>query len=128
MDILRIHVIAPGNGGKTDRYTWTQTLSELSVVIELPKGTITKQLVVEMKNKRLKVAIKGGAVLVDGELYARVVVDDSCWTLEDGCELNINLQKENRMEWYVMCYCVSHWWYMYVIVCVIVCVLCVCYW
>ena len=36
MDILRIHVIAPGNGGKTDRYTWTQTLSELSVVIELP--------------------------------------------------------------------------------------------
>jgi len=94
----------PGNGGKTDRYTWTQTLSELSVVIELPKGTITKQLVVEMKNKRLKVAIKGGAVLVDGELYARVVVDDSCWTLEDGCELNINLQKENRMEWW-KCVC-----------------------
>ena len=79
---------------------WTQTLSEVNVVIELPKGTVTKQLLVEMKNKRLKVLLKGSnIVLVDGELYNRVVVDDSCWTLEDGYELNINLQKENKMEW-----------------------------
>lgn len=89
-----------GNGGTTDRYVWTQTLSELNVVIELPRGTKTKQLSVEIKNRTLKVAFKNGEVLVDGELYNRVVVDECCWTLEDGYELNINLQKENKVEWW----------------------------
>ncbi len=44
-------------------------------------------------------AIKGGATLVNGEFYNRVIVDDSFWTLEDG-EVVINLQKDNKMEWW----------------------------
>lgn len=44
-------------------------------------------------------ALKGGATIINGELHKRVVVDDSFWTVEDG-ELVINLQKDNKMEWW----------------------------
>ncbi len=31
-----------GNGGTTDKYTWTQTLSEVTVNISIPEGTTSK--------------------------------------------------------------------------------------
>ena len=37
--------------------------------------------------------------MVEGSFFARVVVDDSLWTVEDG-ELVITLQKENTMQWW----------------------------
>lgn len=98
-----------GNGGRTDRYVWTQTLSELTVNIPLPAGTKAKMLVVDMRNTHLNVKIKGGGaaggdkVLVADELHKRIIVDDSLWTIEDN-ELCITLQKENRMEWW-KCVC-----------------------
>lgn len=89
-----------GNGGKTDKYVWTQTLSELTVAIHLPPDTKTKMLDVQIKNTSLKVSIKGNPTpIVQGELHKRIVVDDSLWTLEDG-DLVINFQKDNRMEWW----------------------------
>ncbi|CAN0119289.1 unnamed protein product, partial [Ectocarpus fasciculatus] len=33
-------------------------------------------------------------------MYNKVKVDDSFWTLEDGKEISIALQKENQMEWW----------------------------
>jgi hypothetical protein len=91
---------APGNGGKTDRYVWAQSLSELTVTVPVPIGTKLKMLDVDIKNKRLRVGIKGQPPLIDGELHKRVIVDDSLWTLEDGREIIINLQKDNKMEWW----------------------------
>ena len=89
-----------GNGGKTDKYVWTQTLSELTVNIHLPPGTKTKMLDVQIKNSSIKVSIKGqGSPIVQGELHKRVMVDDSLWTLEDG-DLVITFTKENKMEWW----------------------------
>lgn len=89
-----------GNGGRTERYVWMQTLSELTVNIPVPANTKTKMLTVEITNKTVKVAIKGSAQpLVSGELHKRVIVDDSIWTLEDG-EVVLSLQKENKMEWW----------------------------
>ena len=46
---------AIGNGGKTDKYVWTQQLSDLNVVVYLPSGTKTKMLDVKITNNRLKV-------------------------------------------------------------------------
>lgn len=89
-----------GNGGRTDTYVWTQTLQELNVVIAVPPGTKTRQVVVDIKNRHLKVGLKGEAPIIDGELQKRVIVDDSFWTLEDNKEIAINLQKDNKMEWW----------------------------
>ena len=44
-----------GNGGRTDKYTWTQTLSEVTVYIPLPSGVKSKMLNVDIKNTKLKV-------------------------------------------------------------------------
>jgi hypothetical protein len=46
---------ALGNGGKTDKYTWTQQLADLSVVVPVPPGTKTKMLDIKITNNRLKV-------------------------------------------------------------------------
>lgn len=91
--------LAPGNGGRTDKYVWIQTLSELTVNIPVPAGTKTKMLDIEISNKRLRVGIKGQPPLINGELHKRVVVDDSFWTLEDS-DVVLNLQKDNKMEWW----------------------------
>lgn len=53
----------------------------------------------EITNKRIKVGLKGAEPIVNGELHKRVIVDDSLWTLEDN-EVVLNLQKENKMEWW----------------------------
>lgn len=90
-----------GNGGTTDKYTWTQTLSEVSISVPLPADTKTKNLSVDIKNTSLKITLKSTPpiVLVDGPLHKRVIVDDSLWTIEDG-ELALTLQKDNKMEWW----------------------------
>ena len=48
-------VAAEGNGGRTDKYVWTQTLSELTVTVPLPPGTKAKMLDVDIRNTSLKV-------------------------------------------------------------------------
>lgn len=100
MTIYVLWITAEGNGGRTDNYVWTQSLSELNVVVAVPPGTKTKMVSVEIKNKRLKVGLKGEPPMVDGELHKRIIVDDSFWTLEDNKEIAINLQKDNKMEWW----------------------------
>lgn len=47
--------LAPGNGGKTEKYEWTQTLAEVTVNIPLPIGITKKQLEVDYRATRLKV-------------------------------------------------------------------------
>jgi hypothetical protein len=89
----------PGNGGRTDKYVWTQQLSELTVNVPVPAGTKGKQLDIDISNRRLRVGLKGQAPIVSGELHKRVIVDDSFWTLVDN-EVVLNLQKENKMEWW----------------------------
>lgn len=88
-----------GNGGSTDKYTWTQTLQECVVTIDLPDGTKGKMLNVDIKKKGLKVQIKGQDPIIDGELCKNVKMDDSMWTIEEG-NLCLYLQKENQMEWW----------------------------
>ncbi len=55
--MLVFAVIAVGNGGKTDKFVWTQTLSELTVNVPVPPGTKTKMLDVTFTNTKLKVCI-----------------------------------------------------------------------
>lgn len=89
----------PGNGGKTDKFVWTQSLSELTVNIPMPPNTKAKMLDVSITNSKLKVGLKGAPPAVDGELHKRVIVEDSFWTFEDG-EVVVSLTKDNKMEWW----------------------------
>ena len=107
-----------GNGGTVDgKYVWTQTLSELSVIVPLPHNTRGKDLIVVIGKNTLKVGLKaagdGGSTttkgegpIVDHKLYKTIIVDDSFWTIEDGNRLVLTLTKSNQMEWWE-CVCIG---------------------
>jgi CS domain len=87
-----------GNGLDLEKYSWTQTLGDLTLVIPVPAGTRGRDCQVEMKAKHLVAGVKGSPVL-DGELHADIVVDDCYWNC-DGSVLEITLQKKDVMNWW----------------------------
>ena len=92
-----------GNGGTVEgKYVWTQTLSEVNIVVEVPDNTRGRDLNVTIGKKYLKIGLKSRAptFIVDAPLTKSIICDDSFWTVEDGNRLVINLQKSNGMEWW----------------------------
>jgi len=63
-----------GNGGKTDKYVWTQTLSEVVINIPVPSSTRGKMVEVVFGQKKIKVGIKGQSPIIDGEFPERIKV------------------------------------------------------
>jgi hypothetical protein len=76
-----------GNGGVTDKYTWTQTLQELTVVITheqlgLAKGAVkSKALDIDIKKKTMKVGVKGQEPLISGDMHQAVKLENTMWTI-----------------------------------------------
>lgn len=93
-----------GNGGKTDKYVWTQTLEEAALLIDFPESIRAKNLNVQITPTKCQVQIKGGETLVDGEWYEQINADDTIWTLEptkEGKVFKIAIQKwGNRNGWW----------------------------
>ncbi|KAF4746657.1 hypothetical protein FOZ63_018953, partial [Perkinsus olseni] len=73
----------PGNGGSTDRYTWTQTLSAVEVYIPVKPGTRARNVKINLGADKVKVATDADGEILNGEWNARIKPDDSMWTLED---------------------------------------------
>jgi hypothetical protein len=94
-----------GNGGRTDKYVWAQTLGDLTVNVFIPDGLRGKDLAVSIKSDTLKIVNKRDRVtLVDGPLHKRVKADDSSWYIDsetdDGKVIVFELQKEDQMGWW----------------------------
>ncbi|BAM39021.1 uncharacterized protein TOT_010001266 [Theileria orientalis strain Shintoku] len=89
----------PGNGGKTQWYEWTQTLSSLEVMVTVPEGTVCKNVKVEIGTNTLNVKVNN-RLLFGGELYDSVKSDESVWALVDNKMLQISLEKRNQMGWW----------------------------
>lgn len=90
-----------GNGGSTERYKWTQTLDECSVLISVPENTRGKDLDVTIKATSLTVKLKKEAddpLLLDGALTQKVVPSESTWTIEGGV-LIVVLYKQKKAFW-----------------------------
>ena len=64
----------PGNGGKTNKYVWTQTLGDITLNIPLPPNIRTKMLDVVLATKKIKVGIKGQPLIIDGEFPEKIKV------------------------------------------------------
>jgi CS domain len=94
-----------GNGGTVPgKYSWTQTLSEVTVSVPVPDNTRGRDLNITIAKKTLKVGLRGASqadmIIPETPLCKQIIVDDSFWTVEDGNRLVINLQKSNQMEWW----------------------------
>ncbi|KAG8653031.1 protein BOBBER 1 [Manihot esculenta] len=65
-----------GNGLDLEKYSWTQTLQEVNVLVPVPSGTKSRFVVCDIKKKHLKVGLKGQPPIIEGELYKPIKVDD----------------------------------------------------
>lgn len=63
-----------GNGGKTDKYVWTQTLSEVVINIPIPSNITSKMIDATFGSKKVKVGIKGQKPIIDGEFPEKIKV------------------------------------------------------
>lgn len=70
-----------GNGGKTDKYVWTQTLEELNMYVPIPAGVNKAGLVVKITVDSLLVQVKGQDPIINGKFYERINSEDSIWTI-----------------------------------------------
>ncbi|XP_015878468.2 protein BOBBER 1 [Ziziphus jujuba] len=89
-----------GNGLDLEKYSWTQTLQEVTVIIPVPPGTKARFIVCEIKKKHLKVGLKGQPPIIEGELFRPIKPDDSYWSLEDQSAVSILLTKHDQLEWW----------------------------
>ena len=62
-------------------YQWTQALDHAALTVPVEAGTRAKMLDVQIKKKSLRIAKKGGEVLLEGEFPQEIKVDDSTWSL-----------------------------------------------
>ncbi|KAH8598357.1 HSP20-like chaperone [Bisporella sp. PMI_857] len=85
-------------------YKWTQTIGELDITIEVPGNLKGRDLVVEIKKKKLSLGIKGQEPIISGDLPHEIHVDESTWTLASSPSgskiLEVHLDKVNKMEWW----------------------------
>ena len=94
------------NGGRTDRYVWTQTLGEVTVSIPLPAGVTAKMLNVVIEPNELRAELRGApnTVFLAGEPDERVDSANATWTIEtDGKGqrmLDLYVPKHNKMSWW----------------------------
>lgn len=54
-----------GNGLDLDKYSWTQTLQEVTVNIPVPQGTKSRFVMCEIKKNHLKIGLKGQPPIID---------------------------------------------------------------
>merc|ERR1711907_507900 len=48
-----------GNGGDMEKYSWTQTLEELTVTVPVPKGIKGKEVICDIESSKIKLGVKG---------------------------------------------------------------------
>lgn len=89
-----------GNGLDLEKYTWSQSLSDCTVIVSVTKGTKSKFVEVDIKRDYLKVGLKGEEPVLQGKLKHAVLVDESYWSLVDGEAIEVFLQKQDRMKWW----------------------------
>ncbi len=70
-------------------------MEEVSVIVNVPKGTTSKQVKVDIRVKSLKVVVNGQTV-IEGKLTGSIHQDDSIWTLVDKEKIEICLLKTDK--------------------------------
>lgn len=92
-----------GNGGITDKYSWTQSLSDVTVSIPVPFETRCRDLTVSLESSSCSIVL-GTDVVVQGTLFKKINVNDTTWTLDkelSGTQsVTLFLDKVDTMVWW----------------------------
>jgi len=81
-------------------YSWKQSIEDVDIVVPVPKGTRSRDLIVMIAKKKLSVGLKGKDPIMAGELCLDVKVEESTWTLEDQSSVELHLEKVNKVQWW----------------------------
>ena len=95
--------IGPGHGAVHENYSWTQTLSEVSIVVPIPRERVPikgKDCRVKIQRDHVSIGIAGCEDIVAGPLFAPVRVDDCMWNLVDSNTIEVSLTKIDAMKWW----------------------------
>lgn len=89
-----------GNGGSCKTYSWTQTLTEVTVNVGVGAETRAKGVQCEIEEGTLRLIVDG-ETKVDGDLCENVRCDESFWQLDrdDKC-VTVHLEKRDGMNWW----------------------------
>ena len=93
-----------GNGGLGPNYYWTQTLKDLTVYVDVGRGTRGKDVKCTIQLRKIVLSVKGTALL-DGPLDESVKTEDSMWTIADSRQTNGDSQIVISLE-----KCKKTWW------------------
>jgi len=87
------------NGAVYDNYTWSQTITDIDIIVKLPENVTSKDLTVIILPQKIKVALKkSSTVLLEDDLCQKVKHNDAIWSL-DKRKLEIHLDKSSEMWW-----------------------------
>ncbi|CAI0468788.1 unnamed protein product [Linum tenue] len=90
-----------GNGLDLEKYSWGQSLQEVTITVPVPPGTKSRQISCEIRKKSLKLGLKGEpTMIIDGELLGPVKVGESFWQLEDQKTVSVLLTKSDDKNWW----------------------------
>jgi hypothetical protein len=89
-----------GNGADLKDYRWTQTLSEIELRVQLPIKVKARDCIVDFTKKHMKIGLKGQGLIINGELEHEIKTEETCWTLSEGKEIVLTIEKVNKMEWW----------------------------
>jgi len=89
-----------GNGADLPKYKWTQTLEEIELRVPLPIAVKSRDVIVDLGKKSLKLGLKGHPLIIDGDFEAAIKVEESAWVLEDKRTLVLSIEKVNKMSWW----------------------------
>jgi hypothetical protein len=92
-----------GNGGIEKNYSWTQTLKDLTVYIDIAAGCRSKEVKCEIKAQSILVQVRGETI-IDGALEDVVKVGESMWTLSSTTDsalqqIVVTLDKTRQTWW-----------------------------
>lgn len=102
------------NGAVRENYTWSQSITDLDVLIKLPEYLKSaKDLRVNLESQGIKVQVKSCAIVdesarvpnsdwttvFEGELSFRTRKDESVWSIIPGKYISIHLEKASERWW-----------------------------
>ncbi|CAH1986314.1 unnamed protein product [Acanthoscelides obtectus] len=86
------------NGAAFDNYCWSQTITDVDVIVKLPENVSRKDLNVNIQTSKITVKHKENTTLLSGEFCQKCKANDAIWSVDNG-KLIIHLDKSKEMWW-----------------------------
>lgn len=84
---------------ENSKYTFKQTLKDVTVFLPVEPGTRAKSLKVKLDRNSIDIETASGEKLIFGELFDAIALDESTWTVDDTREIIVSLEKVKEQWW-----------------------------